>query len=150
MTLNNLMVRFQWCSSFGECRVPSLPGPPWPRVVAPDSPIYGQIELNSVLMLNWTAWNRTVYMYKNRFDINNLQWPTSRMVPSILRGDSLGIHPFFWRFLLYSLLLSSFFVLLLFVIFSFISTCLNVSASNIPKYLYVSFSPSVLIFFLIW
>ena len=25
-------------------------------------------------MLNWIVWNRTVYMYKNEFGINNLQW----------------------------------------------------------------------------
>ena len=27
-----------------------------------------------VLMLNWTVWKRTVYMYKNGFGINNLDW----------------------------------------------------------------------------
>ena len=25
-------------------------------------------------MLNWIVWNRTVYMYKNRLGINDLQW----------------------------------------------------------------------------
>ena len=38
MTLNNMMVRFQQCWSFGECGVtpslPSLPGPLWAGVVA--------------------------------------------------------------------------------------------------------------------
>ena len=82
----------------------SLPGPLWSGVVAPDRVLsIGQIEVNCVLMLSWTAWNRTVldiepvylellckqktililnrivwnrtvYMYKNGFDINNLQW----------------------------------------------------------------------------
>ena len=47
MTLNNLMVRFQWC---------------WPGVAAPDrAPSTGQIELNCVLMLNWIIWNITVF-----------------------------------------------------------------------------------------
>ena len=47
----------------------SLPGPLWPRVVAPGS----QIEQNYVLRLNWIVWNRTV-KYKNGYGINNLQW----------------------------------------------------------------------------
>ena len=52
------------------------------------------------------------------------------------------------RFPLHSFVSSSFLVLLRysFLIFSFISPCLIVSASKMPKYLYVSFSPSVLIF----
>ena len=77
--------------------LPSLPGPLWPEVVAPNRTklcIYvDQIELNCVFMLNWIIWNRTVfgewncffmlnwivwnrivYMYKNLFGINNLQW----------------------------------------------------------------------------
>ena len=34
--------------------LPSLPGPLWPGVVAPDRALsIGQIELNYVLMLNW-------------------------------------------------------------------------------------------------
>ena len=39
---------------------------------------------------------------------------------------------------------------ILFLILCFIFTCLMVSAFNIPKYLKFSFSPNVLIFFLIW
>ena len=50
--------------------LPSPPGPLWPGVVAPDRVLsMSQIELNFVLMLNWAVWNRTVYMYKNRFGI---------------------------------------------------------------------------------
>ena len=57
--------------------LPSLPGPLWSGVVAPDRVLsMSQIELNCVLMLNWIVWNRTVYMYKNVFSINNLQWLT--------------------------------------------------------------------------
>ena len=42
-----------------------LPGPLKPGVVAPDRvQSMGQTELNSVLMLNWVVWNRTVLMYK--------------------------------------------------------------------------------------
>ena len=45
--------------------LPSLPGSLWPEVVAPDRvPSIGQIELNSVLMLNWITWNRTVLTFK--------------------------------------------------------------------------------------
>ena len=51
------------------------------------------------------------------------------------------------RFLQDCLVSSSFLVLLRysFFIFSFISSCLMVSASKTPKYLYISFSPNVLI-----
>ena len=54
----------------------------------------------------------------------------------------------FMKFLLYSLVSSRFLILVRysFLIFSFISTCLLVSASNIAKFLYVSFSSSILIF----
>ena len=69
------------------------------------------------------------------------------------KKHSPGFIPF-RMFLLFSLVLSSFFVLLRnsFLIFSFISICLRMSASDIPKYLYISFSLSVLFFFffLIW
>ena len=48
--------RIRWTSS-----LLSLPGPPLPRVVAPDRVLFiDQIELNCVFMLNWIAWNRTV------------------------------------------------------------------------------------------
>ena len=41
--------------------LPSLPGLLLPGVVAPDRALLmGQIELKSVLMLNWITWNRTV------------------------------------------------------------------------------------------
>ena len=54
---NNLMVRLQWCWSFGECRVllslPSLPSSLWLGVVAPHRVLsMEQIELNCILMLN--------------------------------------------------------------------------------------------------
>ena len=42
--------------------LPSLSGPLWPKVVAPDRALsMGQIELNCVLILDWIAWNRTVF-----------------------------------------------------------------------------------------
>ena len=50
--------------------LPSLPGPLWPGVVASDRvQSMSPIEQNSVLMLDWIVWNRTVYMYKNGFGI---------------------------------------------------------------------------------
>ena len=55
--------------------MPSLPGPLWPGVVAPGRILsMDQIELNLVITLNWIVWNRMIYMYKNGFGINNLQW----------------------------------------------------------------------------
>ena len=75
--------------------LPSLPGPFWPRVVAPDRALsIGQIELNCTYaklnylkkelfwhltvcqqnsMLNWIVWNRTVFMNKMDLALNNLQ-----------------------------------------------------------------------------
>ena len=45
--------------------LPSLLGPLWPGVVAPYMVLsMGLIELNSVLMQNWIAWNRTVLIFK--------------------------------------------------------------------------------------
>ena len=42
--------------------LPSLPGPLWPGMITPERILYiGQIELYCVLMLNWYAWNRTVF-----------------------------------------------------------------------------------------
>ena len=50
--------------------LPLLPGVLWPGVVALDSVLsMGQIEINSVLMINWIVGNRTVHIYKNGFGI---------------------------------------------------------------------------------
>ena len=41
--------------------LPSLPGPLWPGVVAPDRVLsMVQKEINTKLMLKWIVWNRTV------------------------------------------------------------------------------------------
>ena len=51
--------------------LPLLPGPLWPRVVAPDRVLsLGQIELNCVLMLNWIAWDGTVFCMLDRIVCN--------------------------------------------------------------------------------
>ena len=45
--------------------LPLLPGPLWPREVAPDRVLsMGQIELNCVLMLNGIAPNRTILTFE--------------------------------------------------------------------------------------
>ena len=47
--------------------LPSLPGPLWPGVVAPDRALsMGQIELYCMLILNWIVGNRTVLTFKLR------------------------------------------------------------------------------------
>ena len=47
--------------------LPSLPGPLWPGVVAPDRVLStGQIELNCVLVLNRIVWDGTVLTFKLR------------------------------------------------------------------------------------
>ena len=49
----------------GNPSLSSLPGSLWFGVVVPDSFLsLGQIELNSIPMLNWTAWNRKVLTLK--------------------------------------------------------------------------------------
>ena len=64
--------------------LPSLPGLLWPAVVAPDRVLsMGEIEINSVLKLNWIVWNRTVltskqknYTYFKLFEISfGVKWP---------------------------------------------------------------------------
>ena len=43
--------------------LPSLPGPLWPGGVAPNKlQSMGQIEVNCILLLNWIAWNGTVFV----------------------------------------------------------------------------------------
>ena len=57
--------------------LPSLPGLLWPGVVEPDRVLsMGQIELNCVLMQNWTAWNRNVLTFKLRTyaKLNCFKW----------------------------------------------------------------------------
>ena len=50
--------------------LPLLLGPFWSGVVTPYRFLsMDQIGLNSVFMINWIVWNRTVYIYKNGFDI---------------------------------------------------------------------------------
>ena len=47
--------------------LPSLPGPPWPGVVAHDRILFmDQIKVNCALMLNWIVWFKTVLTFKLR------------------------------------------------------------------------------------
>ena len=53
----------------------SLSGPLWLGVVVPDRVLsMGQIELNSILMLNWIAWNRTVFDIETVLKLNWTVW----------------------------------------------------------------------------
>ena len=57
--------------------LPSLSGPLWSWVVAPDRVLsMSQIELNCVHKLNWFAWNRTVLIIKlcTCAKLNCLKW----------------------------------------------------------------------------
>ena len=52
-----------------------VPGPIWPRVVAPDKVLFvGQIELNHVFMLNWITWNRIVLHLIYEFMLKWIVW----------------------------------------------------------------------------
>ena len=63
-----------------------LPGPLWPRVVAPDRVLsMGQIELNCVLMLNWITWNRTL-----RWTCSKIRFGNSRFT-SLNRALTLEV-----------------------------------------------------------
>ena len=54
--------------------LPSLPGPLWPGVVAPDRVLSkGQIELSSVFMLNGIVWKELFICIKMNLALNNLQ-----------------------------------------------------------------------------
>ena len=63
---------------WGMRSTPSLPlllGLLWPGVVAPDRGLsMRQIELNCVLMLNWIAWNRTVFDIETVLTLNWIVW----------------------------------------------------------------------------
>ena len=52
------------CGMQSTPSLPSLPGPHWPGLVAPDRVLsMGHIKLNSGLMLNWIVCNRTVFTF---------------------------------------------------------------------------------------
>ena len=58
-------VMLELCGMWSTPTLPSLPGPLWLGVVAPDRVLsMSQTELNCVLKLNWIVWNRTIYMHK--------------------------------------------------------------------------------------
>ena len=63
---------------WGMRSIPSLPsllGPLWPGVVAPERVLSkGQIELNCILMLNLIAWNRTVLTFNRVWIKITLNW----------------------------------------------------------------------------
>ena len=55
--------------------LPLLPGPHWPRVVAPHMVLsMGQIELNCVLILNWITWNRLFWYLIYILMLNWIVW----------------------------------------------------------------------------
>ncbi len=55
--------------------LPSLPAPLKPEMIALDRVLsMDQVELNCVLMLNWTVWNRTIFDIKTVFTLNWIVW----------------------------------------------------------------------------
>ena len=53
--------------------LPSLPGPLRSLIRCYHSgPMYGLNRTNCILILNWIVWNRTDYLYKNGFGVDNL------------------------------------------------------------------------------
>ena len=62
---DEVSVMLELCGMRSTPPLPSIPGPLWPRVVAPDRPLsMEQTELNCVLMLNWIARNKTLFDIK--------------------------------------------------------------------------------------
>ena len=60
MTRNNLMLRFQWCCSFGECHCSRIQS----------GPIYRLDRTNCMLMLNWIVWSRTIWLNWIAWNVN--------------------------------------------------------------------------------
>ena len=55
-----MLVILELSEMLNTASLPSLPGPLWLGVIAPDRALsIGQIELNGVLLLNWIVLNRT-------------------------------------------------------------------------------------------
>ena len=119
-------------------------------LVSPFPPSFLKIYSLSMSSLGWMALCIVISFIVLWSIFKVLPTTTLRMVPSILQG----LNEVFIRlmsFQLYSLVSSCFLVLLKHTsIIFFFHFRLIVSASNFPKYLKISFSPSVLIFFLIW
>ena len=67
MTLNDLIVpeMLELWGMWNDPSLPSLPGPLWYGVVAPDRGLsIGRIEVKCVLILNWIAWKK-LFRYVN-------------------------------------------------------------------------------------
>ena len=55
--------------------LPSLQGPLWPGVIVPDRVLsMSQIKLKCILMLNWIAWNGTVFDFETVLTQNWIDW----------------------------------------------------------------------------
>ena len=66
--------------------LPSLPGPLWPGVVAPDwTPIYGLNRTNGILMLNWIVW------------LNWITWNRSTIKPYLHLNCVLMLNWIIWN-----------------------------------------------------
>ena len=90
-----------------------------------------------------------VFLFSGPF-VEFLLWSILRIVPSILRVGQLRYLSLWWDFcyVLWFRVVFSFSWCILLISFSFLLVCLISSTFNISKYSYVSFSPSVRIFFL--
>ena len=82
----------------------------------------------------------------------NSSWVHFKKRPEYLTRETAQVFIALIKYLLHSFVSSSFLVLLRYpsLIFSFISSCLMVSAFKMPKYLYASFSPIVQILSWFW
>ena len=65
---DEIPVILELCGMQGTTSLPSLPGHLCLGVLTPDKVLsMGQIEVNCVLMLNWIAWNKTVFDIKTLY-----------------------------------------------------------------------------------
>ena len=83
-----------WSSSL----FPSLSGPLWPGVVAPDKVLcMGQIELNCVLMLNWITLNRTVFNIETILTFNYVWTKTILILNRIVWIRTVRLNWIAWN-----------------------------------------------------
>ena len=78
--------------------LPSVPGPLWNRVVAPDSVIsIGQIELNCVLLRNRSFWKRISFDIETVLTLNWIVWNRTLLTFNCVDKNILRLSWIIWK-----------------------------------------------------